>query len=323
MIKRLGVITSGGDSPGMNAALRAIVRTAIHHNVATFGFLQAYQGLIDNAYVELNSRSVSNIIQRGGTIIRSARCKAFKTPEGQAQAAANLTALEIDALMVIGGDGSLQGATKLAEHWPGQIIGLPGTIDNDLWGTDYTIGYFTALDTALHAIDKIRDTADAIDRVFLIEVMGRMAGFIAEGVGVSGGAEAILVPERPVDVDVLIQDMNQAKQKGKVSFIMIVAEGAYPGGASALAHLLEERSGVECKPCILGHVQRGGSPTALDRILASKLGAFAVEQALLGVSNVMAGIINNELVLTPMEQTWQNKKSLDPYLFKIQKILSQ
>ncbi len=323
MIKKLGVITSGGDSPGMNAALRAIVRTAIHHNLEVFGFLQAYKGLIDNAYVELNSRSVSNIIQRGGTIIRSARCQAFKTPEGRTQAAANLTALDIDALLVIGGDGSLKGATKLAEHWSGQIIGLPGTIDNDLWGTDYTIGYFTALDTALDAIDKIRDTADAIDRVFLVEVMGRMAGFIAEGVGVSGGAEEILVPERTVDLDNLIQDINRAKQKGKVSFIMIVAEGAYPGGASALSQALEAQSGITCRPCILGHIQRGGSPAALDRILASKLGAFAVEQALQGQSHVMVGINSNELVVTPMAQTWQNKKTLDPYLLKLQKILSQ
>ena len=323
MIKKLGIITSGGDSPGMNAALRAIVRTAIHHKIQVFGFLQAYKGLIDNAYVELNSRSVSNIIQRGGTIIRSARCQAFKTPEGRTQAAANLSALDIDALLVIGGDGSLKGATKLAEHWSGQIIGLPGTIDNDLWGTDYTIGYFTALDTALDAIDKIRDTADAIDRVFLIEVMGRMAGFIAEGVGISGGAEEILVPERTVDLDNLIQDINRAKQKGKVSFIIIVAEGAYPGGASALSQALEAQSGIECRPCILGHIQRGGSPAALDRILASKLGAYAVEQALQGQSHVMVGINSNELIVTPMAQTWQNKKMLDPYLLKLQKILSQ
>ena len=322
-MKRIAVITSGGDSPGMNAALRAIVRTAASHNLEVFGFLQAYKGLIDNDYVQLNSRSVSNIIQRGGTIIRSARCKAFKTPAGRAQAAANLMLLKIDALLVIGGDGSLKGASLLAEHWEGQIIGLPGTIDNDLWGTDYTIGYFTALDTALEAIDKIRDTADAIDRVFLVEVMGRMAGFIAEGVGIAGGAEETLVPERPLDVDALIEDIQLAKQKGKVSFIMIVAEGAYEGGVTILGQELQQKSGIECRPCILGHIQRGGSPVALDRILASKLGAYAVEQAMHGHSQVMAGIINNELVLTPMEQTWKNKKSLDSYLFSLQKILSQ
>ena len=323
MIKKLAVITSGGDSPGMNAAVRAIVRTAAHYNLEVFGFLQAYKGLIDNEYIQLNNRSVSNIIQRGGTIIRSARCKAFKTTEGRAQAAANLTRLNIDALLVIGGDGSLKGASLLADHWSGQIIGLPGTIDNDLWGTDYTIGYFTALDTALDAIDKIRDTADAIDRVFLVEVMGRMAGFIAEGVGIAGGAEETLVPERPVDVDALIENIQAAKQKGKVSFIMVVAEGAYIGGATVLAQVLQEKSGIECRPCVLGHIQRGGSPAALDRILASKLGAYAVEQAIQGQSQVMAGIINNELVLTPLDLTWNNKKSLDPYLFSLQKILSQ
>ena len=323
MIKRFAVITSGGDSPGMNAALRAIVRAAAYHSLDVFGFLRGYKGLIDNNYIQLNCRSVSNIIQRGGTIIRSARCKAFKTPAGRTRAAANLTALNIDALLVIGGDGSLKGASLLADHWPGQIIGLPGTIDNDLWGTDYTIGYFTALDTALDAIDKIRDTANALDRVFLVEVMGRMAGFIAEGVGISGGAEETLVPERPVDVDALTESIQIAKQKGKVSFIMVVAEGAYAGGATALARELQEKSGIKCRPCVLGHIQRGGSPAALDRILASKLGAYAVEQAIQGQSQVMAGTVNNELVLTPLEKTWKNKKSLDPYLFSLQKILSQ
>ncbi len=323
MIKKIGVITSGGDSPGMNAAVRAIVRTAGYHHLEVFGFLQAYQGLIDNEYIPLNNRSVSNVIQRGGTIIRSARCNAFKTPEGRTRAADNLTALGIDALLVIGGDGSLKGATKLAEQWPGQIVGLPGTIDNDLWGTDHTIGYFTALDTALDAIDKIRDTADAIDRVFLVEVMGRMAGFIAEGVGISGGAEEILVPERKVDVSGLIEDIDAAKRKGKVSFIIVVAEGAYAGGAIALANELQEKSGIECRPCVLGHIQRGGSPAALDRILASKLGAYAVEQAIQGQSHVMVGVINNELVSTPLKHTWQKKKSLDPYLLSLQKILSQ
>ncbi|MFC1747950.1 6-phosphofructokinase [Pseudomonadota bacterium] len=323
MIKRIAVITSGGDSPGMNAALRAIVRTATYNNIEVFGFMQAYKGMIDNDYIQLNSRSVANTIQRGGTIIRSARCEEFKTPEGRDKAAANLKALEIEALLVIGGDGSLQGASLLAEHWPGQIIGLPGTIDNDLWGTDYTIGYFTALDTALDAIDKIRDTADAIDRVFLIEVMGRMAGFIAEGVGIAGGAEETLVPEREIDIDAMISHIDTAKRKGKVSFIVVIAEGAYPGGAVALSKTLEEKSGIGCRACVLGHIQRGGSPSALDRILASQLGSYSVEQAIQGQTLVMAGIINNELTLTPLEKTWQHKKSLNSYLFGLQKILSQ
>ncbi|MEJ2179308.1 MAG: ATP-dependent 6-phosphofructokinase, partial [Gammaproteobacteria bacterium] len=232
--------------------MRAVVRTATHYDLEVFGFMHAYQGLINNNFINLNNRSVSNIIQRGGTILRSARCKAFRTPEGRAQSAENLSRLEIDALLVIGGDGSLRGAHALSEIWPGQIIGLPGTIDNDLFGTDYTIGFFTALDTALDAIDKIRDTADAIDRVFVVEVMGRMAGFIAEGVGIAGGAEEILVPERSVEMQSLVDDIQHAKAKGKVSFIIVVAEGAYQGGAATLATELEDKSGVECRPCILG-----------------------------------------------------------------------
>ncbi len=321
-ISKIAVLTSGGDAPGMNAAIRAIVRTAIHHQLQVAGVQKGYYGLVHNEFANMNNRSVSNIIQRGGTILRSARCQTFRTEEGQRQAAKNLQSNDIDALFVIGGDGSLQGAHNLANHWPGQIIGLPGTIDNDLSGTDYTIGYFTALDTALDAIDKIRDTADAIDRVFLVEVMGRMAGFIAAGAGVAGGAEEILVPERSVDINALVGDITAAKEKGKVSFIMIVAEGAYPGGATALSIELEKKSGIECRPCILGYIQRGGSPAALDRILATKLGTFSVEQALQGVSGVMTGIINSEFVTTPLKQTWANRKPLDPYLFELQRIMS-
>lgn len=321
-ISKVAVLTSGGDAPGMNAAIRAIVRTASHHGLQIAGVQKGYYGLVHNEFVDLGSRSVSNIIQRGGTILRSARCQEFRTEEGQRQAAENLQANDIDALFVIGGDGSLQGAHNLATHWSGQIIGLPGTIDNDLSGTDYTIGYFTALDTALDAIDKIRDTADAIDRVFLVEVMGRMAGFIAAGAGVAGGAEEILVPERAVDIDALVGDIIMAKEKGKVSFIMIVAEGAYPGGATALSAELEKKSGIECRPCILGYIQRGGSPAALDRILATKLGTFSVEQALQGVSGVMTGVINSELVTTPLKQTWSIRKPLNPYFFELQRIMS-
>ncbi len=322
-IEKIGILTSGGDAPGMNAAIRAIVRAADYHGLQVAGFQKGYSGLVQNEFVTLDNRSVSNIIQRGGTILRSARCKAFRTAEGQRQAADNLRRNEIDALFIIGGDGSLKGAHTLSTHWSGQIIGLPGTIDNDLSGTDYTIGYFTALDTALDAIDKIRDTADSIERVFLIEVMGRMAGFIAAGAGVAGGAEEILVPEKAVDIDALAADIAMAKQKGKVSFIIIVAEGAYPGGATTLSAELQKRSGIECRPCILGYIQRGGSPAALDRIVATKLGAFAVEQALQGASGVMAGIIKNKLVTTPLKQTWEYKKPLDPYLFELQRIMAR
>lgn len=323
MVKKIAVLTSGGDSPGMNAAIRAVVRTATHSKLETIGIMQGYQGLVENLTIPLNNRSVSNIIQRGGTILRSARSEAFRTVEGRAQAVETLSNLDIDALLVIGGDGSMRGLKALSEQWSGQVIGLPGTIDNDLFGTDYTIGYFTALDTALDAIDKIRDTADAIDRVFLVEVMGRMAGFIAQGVGIAGGAEEILVPEQEVKLESLAQDIMSAKRKGKVSFIIVVAEGAYEGGASLLSQTLEQQTGIECRPCILGHIQRGGSPAALDRILATKLGAFAVQQAVQGLSNVMVGLINQQLVGTSLEQTWQQKKPLDPYLFELEAILAQ
>lgn len=322
-MKRLAVLTSGGDSPGMNAAIRAVVRTASHYQMDTIGIIRGYQGLVDGLSMELNNRSVSNTIQRGGTILRSARSQDFKTPEGRARAAANLQAWQADALLVIGGDGSMRGLQALSAQWPGQVIGLPGTIDNDLYGTDYTIGYFTALDTALDAIDKIRDTADAIDRVFLVEVMGRMAGFIAQGVGIAGGAEEILVPEQEVDITRIATDIVAAREKGKGSFIIVVAEGACEGGAGRLARTLEEQTGIECRPCILGHIQRGGSPAALDRILATKLGALAVEKAREGVSGVMVGLHSEQLVQTPLPDTWGKKKPLDDYLFSLERILAQ
>jgi 6-phosphofructokinase 1 len=322
-VRKIGILTSGGDAPGMNAAIRAIVRTASYYGLDVIGFMKGYYGLVHNEFIELNNRSVSNTIQRGGTILRSARCQEFRTAEGREQAAKNLQQLDIDALLVVGGDGSLRGAHLLADVWPGQILGLPGTIDNDLAGTDYTIGFFTALDTALDAIDKLRDTADAIDRVFVVEVMGRMAGFIAQGVGIGGGAEEIIVPEYSFNIDTVCEHIQLAKNKGKVSFIIVLAEGAYEGGAMAFSHVLSEKTGITCRPCVLGYIQRGGSPAALDRILATKLGAFAVEAVLQGVTGVMAGLINKELSLTPLEKTWTEKKALDPYLEKIQPILAQ
>ncbi|WP_455367003.1 6-phosphofructokinase [Kaarinaea lacus] len=322
-VHKIGVLTSGGDAPGMNAAIRAIVRTATHFGLDVVGFMKGYHGLVHNEYMELNNRSVSNTVQRGGTLLRSARCQEFRTQEGRQQAAQNLQQLGIDALLVIGGDGSLRGAHLLADEWSGQIIGLPGTIDNDLAGTDYTIGFFTALDTALDAIDKLRDTADAIDRVFVVEVMGRMAGFIAQGVGIGGGAEEIIVPEYKFDIDTVCEHIELARNKGKVSFIIVLAEGAYDGGAMALSQVLTDKTGIACRPCVLGYIQRGGSPAALDRILATKLGAYSVEAVLHGVNGVMVGLINKELSLTPLEKTWTEKKPLDAYLEKIQPILAQ
>lgn len=322
-IKKIAILTSGGDAPGMNAAVRAIVRTASHYNLQTIGYMEGYSGLLNNNYVQLNNRSVSNIIQRGGTILRSARCKEFRTEDGRKRAADNLSALGVDALLVIGGDGSLRGAHLLQSECGVNVIGLPGTIDNDLYGTDYTIGFFTALDTALESIDKIRDTADAFDRVFLVEVMGRMAGFLALYSGIGGGSEEILVPERPADIETMCAHILAAKQKGKISYIIIVAEGAWQGGATDLAKQLQAKTELECRPCVLGHIQRGGSPDTLDRILATKLGAFAVETALAGHSDVMVGQVSHDLITTPLPQTWENKKELDPYLFKIQEMLVQ
>lgn len=321
--RKLGLLTSGGDAPGMNACIRAVVRTASYYGIQVVGFKHGYSGLVHNNYIDMDNRTVSNIIQRGGTILRTARSKEFETKEGRQQAVDNLTALGVDTLLAIGGNGTLRGADLLSQQWDGNVIGLPGTIDNDLYGTDYTIGFYTALDTAQDAIDKIRDTADSFDRIFLVEVMGRMAGFIAQGVGVGGGAEEILVPEQKIKLENMCKHIAEAKEKGKVSFIIVVAEGAWGGGAINLAKDLQGRTGLPCRPCVLGHIQRGGSPATLDRLLATKLGAFAVEMALENQTGVMVGECKNELVMTPLEKCYSTKKPLDEYLSKIQTILAQ
>lgn len=332
--RRVGVLTSGGDAPGMNAAIRAITRTAIKEELEVIGFYRGYDGVVNKLFVELDRRSVANIVQRGGTILRSARCKEFMTPEGRDKAAANLKELGVDVLFVIGGDGSLKGAQSLIEHWDGQVIGLPGTIDNDLNGTDYTIGYFTALDTALQAIDKVRDTADAFERVFLIEVMGRMAGFIALGVGIGCGAEEVLVPEQEFNLRNLIGRIKASKASGKLSCIIIVAEGIVHRGVPSidgritihdttmLAKEIEQYTELESRAVILGHIQRGGNPAALDRILASTLGAFAVEQALAGQSEIMVGVRAQELCAVPLADTWAEHKHLNEYQLKVQNLLA-
>ncbi len=320
--KKVAIMTSGGDAPGMNAAIRAITRTAIYNTLQVYGFKRGYQGILENDYVELTARSVSNILQRGGTIIGSSRCKAFREEAGRLQAAANLNTHGIDALFVIGGNGSMRGAFELAKVWDGQLIGLPGTIDNDCGGTDFTIGFFTALDTALDSIDKIRDTAEAFDRVFLVEVMGRKAGDIALGVGITGGAEEILLPEKSFDLNTVADRVIESKKRGKGSYIIIVAEGAYDGGASRLAIELEKITGFACRPVVLGHIQRGGSPVAMDRWYATRMGAFAVQAALEGATGVMVGTEKNELVLSPFEKTWTENKMFDPFIYEIHPMLS-
>jgi 6-phosphofructokinase 1 len=322
-IRRIGVLTSGGDAPGMNAAIRAVQLTAAACNIEVIGFKHGYNGLLESEYKTLLSHHVQNIIQRGGTILKSARCPALQTSDGPAQAAATLHQLDIDALIVIGGDGSFRGALEIAKHYNGQIIGVPGTIDNDVDGTDNTIGYATAIDTALDAIDKIRDTADAFERIFLVELMGRHSGYIALSAGIAAGAEQILCPEfgrlQPGDLRSVITPIQHAQLLlGKSSYIIVVAENSYPGGTTALADELSKAIGTECRACILGHIQRGGSPVGADRILGTKLGAFAVEQLLQGAHLQMAGEVNGEAVLYPLSQTGERRKAIDPFLVRWQ-----
>ena len=327
MIKRVGVLTSGGDAPGMNAAIRAVVLTAAAYNIDVTGFHHGFNGLLDDDYQTLLPQHVQNIIQHGGTILKSARCKALHTTEGAKQAAQALERLQLDALIIIGGDGSFRGALAIAEHYQGQIIGVPGTIDNDVDGTDYTIGFATAIDTALDAIDKIRDTADAFERIFLVELMGRHSGYITLSAGIAGGAEQIICPEfgalRPDNLKALIEPVKRAQLlRGKSSYIIVVAENSYPGGTTALAEALSKALGIECRACILGHIQRGGSPVGADRILATKLGAYAVEQLMQGAHLMMAGEINQQAVLYPLSETGAKQKQIDPYLVRWQQTIA-
>jgi 6-phosphofructokinase 1 len=321
-LHRIGVLTSGGDAPGMNACLRAIVRTAVYHNLEVIGFQHGYRGVLLGEYQVLDARSVANIIQRGGTILGSARCPEMHHAEGVERAAKNLKGLGIDALLVIGGNGSMQGAVSLSEHWSGQIIGLPGTIDNDLGGTDWTIGFFTALDTALDAVDRLRDTADAFDRIFLLEVMGRHAGWIALFTGIGGGAEEILIPEQAYDPETIITRIKEYRARGKKSLVVVVAEGACNGGVQQVAVDIEGH-GFETRTCVLGHVQRGGSPVALDRYLATELGVFAVQSLLAGETQMLAGKLGQANQLVPLREALADRNHQPPtHLLKINRFLA-
>ncbi|MEM6428761.1 MAG: 6-phosphofructokinase [Deinococcota bacterium] len=321
-MKHIGVLTSGGDAPGMNAAIRAVVRTAIYQGLQVSGIYRGYQGLIEGAIEEFNARSVANILQRGGTILRTARCQPFLTKEGRALAANKLREKGIDALVVIGGDGSMQGATKLSEEHGFPVIGLPGTIDNDIYGTDVSIGFNTAINIALDAVDRLRDTAASHDRLFFVEVMGRHAGHIALYVGVAGGAEAILLPEVEVHADSLIKLVENAHQRGKSSSIVVVAEGAYEGGALALQRDIAALCGYEARTSILGHMQRGGSPSTRDRVLASRLGYAAVNALIEGQTNVMIGVDKRMTASIPLEYTWTKKKEIDSDLLEVARVLA-
>jgi len=322
-IKKIGVFTSGGDAPGMNAAVRAVVRMAKYNDISVIGIRHGYHGLIQGDFVELDASAVSNIIQRGGTILKSARSEEFRTPEGRKTAAENIRNADINALIAIGGDGTFQGATKLNDEQGIPVSGIPGTIDNDLAGTDETIGYDTALNTAMDAIDNIRDTADAHDRLFLVEVMGREAGFIALETGIAGGAEMILLPETLTEISDIKHSLHEIFQAQRRSSLVVVAEGDETGGAMKLADKIrDDFAQYEMRVCILGHVQRGGSPTARDRVLASRLGAAAVQALIDGHENVMVGVVNNEIKITPLRNTWSKKKSINYDLLELAKILS-
>lgn len=322
MSKKIGILTSGGDAPGMNPAIRAVVRSAIVEGFECFGIMQGYSGLIKQDMVSLNAGSVANILQRGGTILKAGRCREFLQPEGRKAAAEGFKALGLDGLIVIGGDGTFRGAHALKQELNIPCVGIPGTIDNDIYGTDLTIGFDTALNTALDAIDKIRDTAASHDRLFIVEVMGRDSGFIAVDVGVAGGAEEVFIPENYTSIDSAIQHIKRGMARGKTSSILVTAEGQNPGRAYDLADQIRRKSGFESKVCILGHVQRGGSPTAADRILASRMGYAAVQSFKSGVFDVMIGLRGQDIISVPLSEPIAKKKTVPKELLDLAKVLS-
>jgi len=322
-IKKLGVLTSGGDSPGMNACIRAVVRTGIYHGLKVYGVMSGYRGMIEGDIKPLTSASVANIIQRGGTILRSARSKEFMTKEGRAKAYESLKKNKIDALIVIGGNGTFTGADIFMQEYDFPIIGAPGTIDNDLYGTDMTIGFDTALNTVMEAVDKIRDTADSHNRLFFIEVMGRDAGFIALRSGIAGGAEEILIPETVTYIDELCEILETSIKSNKQSGVILVAEGDDAGGAIDVARKMKEKfPNVDSRVTVLGHIQRGGSPSSFDRILASTMGYEAVNAIMAGRHGEMIGIVNKDVIYVPFEKAIKQHKMVRGEMLKMAKILS-
>lgn len=322
-IQKIGVLTSGGDGPGMNAAIRAVVRTAIYYEMQVYGIYRGYQGMIEGDIRELQATDVSNIIQRGGTILKTARSEEFKTPEGRKKAYEQLQKHGIEGLVLIGGDGTFRGAVNFFDTYQIPAIGIPGTIDKDIPGTDATIGFDTAVNTAVEAIDKIRDTADAHDRLFIVEVMGRDAGYLALHSGIACGAEDILIPEIPTHVDSVLQRIAYDKGRKKNVYIIVVAEGDDFGGAQELASLIAKRfSNLSVRTSILGHIQRGGSPTCADRILASRLGYSAVLALREGKTNVMAGIIHDAVCFTPFKDIVKQKQSVQDDMIEMIRVLA-
>ena len=322
-ITKIGVLTSGGDSPGMNAAIRAVVRTGIYHGLEVYGIMRGYSGMVEGEIQRMESRSVANIIQRGGTILKTSRSNEFLTAEGRATAYANLKKHGIEGLVIIGGDGSFRGAQIFSNEYDIPCIGLPGTIDKDIAGTDFTIGFDTAVNTAVEAIDKIRDTADAHDRLFIIEVMGRDAGYIALHSGISTGAEHILIPEKKTSYTELISSLKEKQGRKKLVNLIVVAEGEEFGGADELAkHIKKEIPNQDLRVCILGHIQRGGSPSCFDRVIASRMGYHAVECFLENRFNVFIGIVNNKMNYTPLDEAVKKKQRISEEWMKIVKILA-
>ena len=324
-IKKLAVFTSGGDSPGMNAAIRSVVRTCAYLQIDCIGIFRGYQGMIEGDFTPMNARSVNNIINKGGTMLKSARCQEFRTKAGRKKALEQLQSNGIDALVVIGGDGSFTGALKFNEEHNIPFIGIPGTIDNDIFGTRVTVGYDTALNTVVDAIDKIRDTASSHHRLFFVEVMGRDVGHIALNTGIGAGAEEILIPEEDLGLERLLDSLKRSKARGKSSSIVVVAEGDRTTGKNVyeLKEYVEEQLPIyDVRVCVLGHMQRGGAPTCSDRVLASRMGVKAVESLLEGKTNMMTGIIENDIILTPVSEAIKGKTKLDRELIRISDILT-
>jgi len=322
-LKRIAVLCSGGDAPGMNAAVRSVVRCAIYRGLEVYGVRRGYEGLINDDLFEMGPRSVSNILPHGGTFIKTARSKEFMKKSGQKKAVDNLKKHNINGLVVIGGNGSFRGAHMLNAKWGIKTIGVPGTIDNDVTGSDMTIGADTAVNTALGAIDKIRDTVTSMERIYVVEVMGRQEGFIAIRVGLSGGAEDVLVPETEYDIERICQDIEEGRKKGKLSWIIIVSEGV--ASAKEVADIIHETTKLEVRPVTLGHIQRGGSPTAFDRALASRLGAASVNAIMQGHTDKMVGLIADKITLTPFQEACKHckmKAALDRDLYRLTRILA-
>ncbi len=321
--RKIGVLTSGGDAPGMNAAIRAVTRTALYHEISVVGIRNGYQGMIMGQFMELESYMVGDIIQRGGTILKSARSEEFKTEEGRKKAYENLKQENIDGVVVIGGDGSFRGARVFTEEFNIPFVGIPGTIDNDLYGTDYTIGYDTALNTIVESVDKIRDTASSHDRLFFIEVMGRDAGFLALRGGIATGAEAILIPEINYDTTNLKEHLVKYYKRKKLTNIVLVAEGDETGGAFEVAEQVrEDFKGFDIRVTVLGHIQRGGPPSAFDRVIASQMGAAAVDALMDDQKSVMVGLMNRQIVHVPFNKTIKHQKDVNRNLLDLQEILS-